>query len=255
MVTCEVTGAKLLPQETSQCTVTRKRVDLRLLGRSEVSGLPAMLREMRRCAVTRKLVLPSELEQCRLTGQWVLLGELESCAVTGTRARRDQMLQSNVSGRFVLPKRAIRSAISDRVGLPGEAVACAWLGKPILRDEAAGDRLTRMLVAKRLLNAAGELGPLRDLLDGRAALARDADDLILTFLSLGNGAFQGLKHARVLASPQGETVAVCGEISSLFGLRTRYVGFLMKNGERPAIIGRHVIGSRKTGTWTLEDQS
>jgi hypothetical protein len=210
---------------------------------------------MARCAKTHKLVLPTELEQCGLTGQWVLPGELETCAATGKRALRDQMLQSHASGKFVLASRAVRSALSNRVGLPGEAVACAWLGKPILRDEAKACELTRMLVAKHLLNADGELKPLRQLLDGTAAAAQDADNLIPTLQALGDGAFRGLKHAIILPSPQGGALAVCREISSLLGFKTRYVGFLLRNREPPAILGRYSVGSRRNGTWVWEEQS
>jgi superfamily II DNA or RNA helicase len=237
---CAATGKRLLRDELGQSAVSGKWFDVDLLRPSQFSG---------------KLALEGELEQCAATYQWVLPEELETCAVTGKRALRTRMLQSDVSHKFVLKDRAVRSAFGNRVGLPEEAVECAWLGKPILRDEAQECRLTRLLVAKTLLNDRGELKVLRDLLDGRALEAQNADDLVPRLKLLGNNNLKGLKHLQSLMSPDGSSMAVCGEIRTFLGFKTRYVGLLLKHREHLAILGRYAIGYRKDGNWVLESQS
>ncbi len=163
------------------------------------------------------------------------------------------MLRSVVSGKYVISSRAIHSAISGEVCLPDEAIRCAWLQKPILKQEAGNCRLTKMKVAACLLNKSGERSILRELLDGRSTEAEAADDLLL-FLRSANDAFRHLRNIRIIASPERKSLAVCGELRSLLGFRIRYVGFLLRiKGDRQ-IIGRYSIGSRTSRGWSLEEQ-
>jgi superfamily II DNA or RNA helicase len=252
LMTCEESGARFLPAETGRCSVTKKVVDTRLLSTSQHSGRVALKRLMRKCAVTKKLVLPDELESCAVTGKQVLPDELRTCAVTGKRGIRDQMLRSDVSGRYVIPQKANRSAVSGKVGLLEELVQCGWLERPVLRDEARGCILTCRKVASSLLNDKGELAVLRDLLDGRASNAEEADQLIPRILRLDESFFRGLKHVWVVRSPEGGKWAVCGEIRRWLGMKVRYAGFLLKAGETPRIVGQAVVGSRRNDGWKLE---
>jgi hypothetical protein len=74
-----------------------------------------------------------------------------------------------------------------------------------------------MLVTASLLNEAGELAPLRELLDGQSRDAIKADHLIPRIRLLDESFFQGLKHVWFIGSPRGGKMAVCGEIHSGWG--------------------------------------
>lgn len=254
MVVCGETGARLLPAEVGYCSVTRKRVDARLLSTSEHSGRVALTRLTRRCAVTNRLALAEELEQCSLTRDWALPCELETCAVTGKRGICGEMLRSDVSGKYVVPQKAIRSAISGKIGLPEEVVRCAWLEQPILREEAKACTLTNRLVAGKFLNKDDELIPLRQLLDGKCREAVPADTLLTKIRQLDESYCRGITQVWMVRSPNGGKLAICGEIRSWFGMKVRYIGFLLKDAEEFEITGKGVLGYRGRHGWEEEEE-
>jgi superfamily II DNA or RNA helicase len=252
MVVCEATGAPLLPLETDVCTATGKRVDVRRLAASQASGALALADQFVTCAKTGKRVLPSELAVCEFTGLRVLPGELEVCAVTGRRVLRERLLKSSVSDRYVLPEHAVRSALSGAVALPDEMVTCNWLEVPILKQESGVCKLTGCTVAKNVLNAAGELAPLRALLEGRARTPVPARELVPWLRGQAGGAFRGLKQLWRHTSPSGGVAAVCGEVRTFLGFRVRYLGAIVRIRGEFAILGRHVLGRRGPEGWVVE---
>jgi hypothetical protein len=163
------------------------------------------------------------------------------------------MLRSDVSGKYVIPTKAIRSAVSNKVGLPDEIVTCDWLEQPILRNEVKRCTLTGRMIASSLLNPAGELIPLRELLDGRSRQAIGVDEMIPRLCPLAEAFFRGLKHVWVVWSPGGRKLAVCGEVTSWFGLKVRYIGFILNTAEAYEISGRAVRGYRGKDGWHFED--
>ena len=163
------------------------------------------------------------------------------------------MLCSAASGKFVIAEKAVRSAVSGKVGLPDEMVQCAWLDQPVLRDEVKTCKLTQQVVAATFLNARQELIPLRDLLDGRSREAVGADDLIPRIRSLSEAVFRGLKHVWAVWSPGRRKRAVCGEVSSWFGMKVRYVGFLLDAEPASRAAGQGVLGYRGKDGWKQEE--
>jgi len=164
------------------------------------------------------------------------------------------MRRSDVSGKYVLREKSVVSVKSKRIGLPEEHSICEWSGNVLLRDEVGRCALTGLLVCQDLLNNANELALLRDLLDGRSRYAFDADGLIPQIRSLNEAVFHGLKHVRTVKLKKHPTVAVCAEIHSWFGIKVRYVGFVMRTAAIPKIIGQGVSGFRNVIRWVLEEQ-
>ena len=52
-----------------------------------------------------------------------------------------------------------------------------------------------------------------------------------------------------LALEAGEVRAVCGEIRAMLGLKVRYVGFLLHEGQARQLMGRVVVGKRADSRW------
>ncbi len=255
LVLCPETGARLLPSEVARCSESGALVDRRSLATSDLTGRRILTRLSGKCAHTGKRVLLSELETCGLTGLPVLPSEMETCAITGTRGLRERMACSDVSGRYGIPAEAFQSSVSGRVGLLDEGLRCTWLGENVLRKEAGRCTLTGRTVAKKQLNTAGQLVPLADLLDGRAEGSRNDRKLIPVLQSLDKD-LKGVTSAEVVRSPGG-LYAVCGEIRTRgwFGEKVRYVGLLLRIGDRPAVIGHGVQGYREAGAdFIIEDE-
>ena len=115
-------------------------------------------------------------------------------------------------------------------------------------------KLTGKAVDASLLNARDELIVLRDLLDGRSREAIGDDDMIPRIRRLAEASFRGLKHVWTAWLPGNRNMAVCGEVRSPFGMKVRYVGFLLKREPAFEITGQAVSGYRGNHGWVLEDR-
>ena len=85
--------------------------------------------------------------------------------------------------------------------------------------------------------------------------AIDIDHLLPQIRALDEPFFKGLAQVCAIRSPGDGRLAVCGELHSrgwFGGTKVRYVGFLLKTGEKWKIIGQGVIGSRTDGEWEME---
>lgn len=255
LVYCPESGARLLPAEVARCSETGVLVDRRRLATHDLTGRAVLTRLTGECAHTGKRVLLKELESCAITGLRVLPSELATCAITGTRGLRARMARSDVSGQYAIPDETFRSPVSGRVALSDEGVRCTWLGESVLRKEAARCTLTGRTMAKNLLNEDGQLALLADLLDGRSAVARNGLDLIPVLRPLDKD-LAGVTSAQIVRSPCG-LLAVCGEVRTRgwFGEKVRYVGLLLRVGDRPAVIGSGVRGYRGSDAeFVIEDE-
>ncbi len=245
--TCEASGKLFLPAGLERCRATGKLVDRRLLVRSQTSDLLALPEAMVRCAKTNMLVLPEELVACEETGLRVLKSELERCAITGELVLRDRLVWSDVSQ---VPMRRARAVLSVRGGycLPAEAQVCTWLNGPLLPKQTGICKLTGLLFSTDLLNAAGEFGVLRDMLDGTTA--GDQAPAVVTWLAQTDSKrYSGAKSATSVGSPSRHLFAVCVETKAILGLVTKYLGLLVRNTNPPQITGRIVEGKRSGQRW------
>ena len=194
---------------------------------------------MVRCEVTGKRVLPSELETCEVTGRKVISSELGKCAVTGKRACRDRLVKSVVSGLDMLSDQGVR---------------CEWLDGPILPVELGACALSGLKVAKMALNPAGELAPLRAILDEREPGTENPKLVHWLQTQPGLGA---AKTARFGQGPANSASGhpprvVCAELRTLFGMKVRYVGLIARDGNPPVVLARTKQGKRQSGTWVTD---
>lgn len=272
--TCAVTGTKAEPSYFGKCFFTKADVLKDRLAVSEVSNnlyrmdqslasavsgktghrlefiachetrQPLLSSEAERCAVTGKLVRPGTLEICEASSKHVMPSEVETSAVSGKRVLRSFLVESSVSGARFLEAEGIRSAYG-KFCAPIEAKRCQWSGKAVHPDDIrtcdllglpvhfqfVSDETRRLLAVEELLNGTR-----------RSADASERwQEIRVKAVSTGN-----IGKCRVEAaalSPDGRSVAVCAEIKSLLGLRTRYAGMLYSL-EQNAIIGRVVIVKR-----------
>lgn len=262
LVRCQQSGALLLPDEVGLCFLTRQTVDKQLLATSQFSGTTAMKHLLERCAKTGKLVLPQELEVCELTGQRVIPTELETCFISGRRALRDRLFRSDVSGHYLLPELAVRSSISGRVCASKEAVICHWLEEALPPAEVGVCRRTGLPFANKFLHE-GEFSILRQLLDGtregsnlsrRFHVEQSRPELVRWLKEQYPKALGNLKSVTSIASPKGGVRAICGELRSLFGLKVRYVGLLVRDRDQRQVLGRVTIGRRTPEGWIAEQE-
>ena len=119
--------------------------------------------------------------------------------------------------------------------MPSEAKKCALTG--------AG-------LSPRTLNAAGELGVLRLLLNDPTG-GEDAAASLAWLKPLNDGSLAGAHQLRRLVAPTGEKVVFVAEVKRfLFWQST--VGFITSTtapGASPRLFGKLAIGKRKSGTW------
>ena len=204
-VACRASGRAVLRDEAVQSAVTSEWFATDTLEPSAVSG---------------GRVPPPDLVACDLTGDRVLTSELQTCAVTGRRVRADRLVRCAASGRPLLADAAGRTD-DGRTAHPDEIGVCEWQGRQVLRSELGSCGLTGLTVAVELL-ADGELVPLRQALDGAAAVATPGE---LAAIRRAAG-LAAASAGWVVRSPHstGDLAAVCGECRGWLGLRSRFHG-------------------------------
>ena len=214
-------------------------------------------------------MLPDESERCAVTGKVVRVGGLEACGVTGKRVLRDQLEQSAVSRKRVLRDLLVQSSMSDARFLevegirsaygkfcaPIEARACQWSGAPTHPDDLKTCSLMGLPVHfQYLTHDTKRLEVMQDLLSGarRTTDCQDMWDAIAVSIT------RALKNqkCRIYAaqlSPDRRRLALCGEVKSLLGLRTRIAGVLLSL-DHLSVVGRVVTAKRdpKGGSFRVE---
>jgi superfamily II DNA or RNA helicase len=248
MVVCAVTRARLLPDETEKCCRSGKIVQRELLTQSEISSAWALEQYVTNCERTGKLAIEGELIICELTGQKVIPELIEFCVQSGKRVVRDRLIQSAFSGKFVLPEFASQSIVSSKHCLESEAVRCMWLDGPLLPEESRVCHRTGLPFARKLLDGNGNFRVLMELLD-RIEPGEDYSEFLPWIREQRDGAFKSAAKARGAGSPNGSVHAVCCELRYMLGLKTRIVGFLIRDVGEREILGRYTIGRRVGGRW------
>ncbi len=265
---CKFSLTEILESEStiSQISGMRYRIDEQL--RSVVSGKIGHKKEFIFCAETNQPLLPEEAETCEITGKIVKPGILVVCDVTGKRVIPSELEKSAVSGKVALKKLFVSSSLSSgrlleeeairsatgKFCSPAEAKLCTWSGKISHPDDLKICYLTGMLIRFEYMTRddSPRLEPLLSLLDGiqRKTEAREFWTDIVTKASalIGGGHF---RVEATLASPDSRCIAVCLEMKTMFGLKTRQVGLLYSVSEKN-IIGRLTSGKRETNGWKYE---
>jgi superfamily II DNA or RNA helicase len=249
---CEESGAWFLKSELDRCEFTGKKVDRRLLSRSDLSRRTAIARLLVTCPETGKQTHPDELESCSESGAKVAPSALATCSVTKRRALRRLLVESAVSKDLLLPAAGVRSAKSGVIACDSEMVRCSWDGKPYLPSETVRCALSGAILARDNTNTPGDCFELRRVLDGTAG-ERDAPPELLRHLRECDPKVLGeLRDIRVLRSTSAPVLAFCGEHRTMLGLRSRWIGGLVRLAPRVEILGTLSTGVRRDGRWAPE---
>jgi hypothetical protein len=264
---CDFTGVEALKEELGNSEVSKKiyRLDQEL--KSDVSGKKGHKDEFIRCTETGKHLLEKEAEKCEITGKLVMPGILEACEITHKKVMPSELEKSSVSGKKALKKFFVTSSISSARLLedeaiqsvtgsycsPKEAKTCTWSSRKSHPEDLKTCHLTGLPFHTEFMTTTEPVSfeVLVGLLNG---LNRKAEKSELWTKVTSVLAVAGHKTSKVEASevsPDGNRLAVCAEIRSLFGLKTRCGGFIYSIPE-DMVIGRIVLGKRDKKGW-VED--
>ena len=148
---CSRTGSVIALEDGAESAVSGKWVDATLLVSSEKSGRRALPEETSVCTLTQKRLLIDELGTSttgvvgdkdlltvsELTGAPAFPEELVACEASSRRGLPGEMGRSDVSGKTVALDLLCRSQASSRVGLENELAECEFTRKRVLCDEVA----------------------------------------------------------------------------------------------------------------------
>lgn len=272
--TCVLTGKRAEPAQFGQCEFTSADVLLDSLAASDVSGKkfrrdhavtsavsgkvghksefascyetrqPILHDEAERCAVTGKLVRIGVLETCGATGKRVLPTQLEPSAVSGKRVLRDLLAQSSLSAARFLESEGIRSAYG-KFCAPVEARTCQWSGALTHPDDLKPCSLLGLSVHFQFLTHDTErLEVMQGLLSGTQRTADHSEQ----WDNMAAPVTRALKNQKcridaAQLSPDRRRLALCGEVKTLLGLRTRVAGMLLSLDDQ-SVVGRVVMVKR-----------
>jgi superfamily II DNA or RNA helicase len=262
MVVCAESHVRLLPDEVLRCTETGQWVDRRLAVPVGRPPHPVLARLTGKCSTTRGRVLLRDLEKCALTGVLAVRSEFETCAITQKRCLRSRMVRSDLSGRYAIPTECCRSPVSGSWLLSDEGVRCQWSGARVLPKEAGRCDFTRLRVAHSYLNRDGQLAPLAHLLDGHfhqlsvpVYVEQQSVGPLLRILHSLDSEFHGATDAWAVMAPNNRVraVVVAVEVRGWFSRRTDLIGLVLKEGDKPRILGNAVQGrADRNGEFLVE---
>jgi len=279
---CQVTGIIALQHLLAQCEFTKAKVLNTELAVSEVSGR-RYRRDEQMCSVvsgkrghkseflicyeTRQPILFSEAEQCEISGNYVRKGileqcevsqkrvlpsELERCAVTGKRVLKKFLVISSLSERRFLEEIAIRSA-TEKYCTPLEAKSCFWSGRKCHPDDLRVCNLTGLSIHFEYATRNNpRLHPLVELLNG---INRTADNpqiwnaLTINIAEILGRSRDQCRVESAILSPDEQSLAVCSEVRTWWGLKIRQAGFVYSISNN-CVIGSVVQGQRTSEGWS-----
>ena len=265
---CDFTNVDALEDELGNSEVSGKRFRLDEKLESAVSGRAGHKSEFLYCFETRVPICPDEAERCEVSGKKVRLGilrecavtkkkvlpaELVRCAVSGQQALKNLFVTSSISGVHILETIAVRSAYGHYCS-EHEARACTWDGQKYHPQDIKTCNLTSlpMHFSHLSVDIRPHLGSLMDLLAGvrRTAHVSEQWPFIEERLSMAIGKGKPKVEFATL-SPDGRHIAICAEVRSMLGLKSRHVGAVYALAEG-AIIGRIATGKRTRQGWANE---
>lgn len=254
--TCEFTQERVLLSNLATSGVSGKQYRVDQAATSSVSSRTGHASEFETCEETRRPIAKVETEVCAVTGMRVRPGILEESALTGQRMHPSQLLTCAYSGSRAGHWLFSRSSLSERpiltshavfasngaACLPDETVRCAWTGQSMHPADLRTCELTRLQVSAALLSPVGALRPLIELLDG----VKHSTDHVVAWDTIAEKLSTALNGTRcrivnAIKSPEGQILALRGEVKTMLGLKTRHVGALYSLSEG-ALIGRITAG-------------
>lgn len=249
---CAATGEKVLPAGLAECCLSGAKVRKSLLEASAASGRVALASRMCACAESGAVFLPEEVAPSEVSEKVVDKRLLRKCTVTGTIGTTSELVKSAVSGTWLLPEHTVALADGKPAGRH-EVALCQWTDRYLPLAATAQCRLSGVRLDKRLLNASGEFGPLREVLDGtrtgkafpdQGFLARSCPE-----------AFRGISGCDFVTSVSKQAHILFGT-KSLFGLGLgKRVFAVIALGELSGLrlVGNALFGKRTRGVWVATE--
>jgi len=248
MLTCAVTGQKLLPAEVDFSKDIQGFVDLDLLGRSQVSGNIVLKENLISCAITETSGLSSELIQCEISGKYVIPEKSKTCDVTGKVVRMDLLVQSFISGRYLLPKAAQKSMHNKKLMCPDEAGFCHWNSGYLPHSELGTCSRTGLSFSSRgLSKKTGELVIFSKL---RNAEELDSfEELIPWIQQEANGKLKSVVSLFGIKNPKKNFYLIQAQVSKMLGIINSNLYFMVKLTPTPQIIGKITTETDSHSGW------
>lgn len=275
---CEATGKQAEKSYFGTCSFSNSVVLRSELARSEISGRSfrrdqgatsafsgklGHQQEFLSCFETGQLISNNEAERCQESNAFVRPGILLTCEESGIRARPSLMGRCAATGKLVLQRLLVPSSVSQTSILrsqaiqstvgnycsQAEAVECAWSGERFHPDDLGVCDLTGLKIHQKFLGATrSSLVPLVELLNKDEESATETRYPILEDAVARK--LNGTK-CRIISgtiSSTNATYVVCAETKSMFGLKSRILGFVFRSDKRE-IIGNVAVGKRTKHGW------
>lgn len=207
LVTCEVSGRRLLRDEVGLSVISGRTVDDSLLVSSSKSGRVALPEEMVVCEQSGERLCPDEVSRCMISGRMVDGRLLALSPVSQRRGLRTLMLMCSETDRLLMPDECIRCAVTgEMVGRDATAV-CSITGRVVARSQITnaktGDAHIAYVDDEVSLDKVEELTGLRTFLS-RCGWTGDEVPTIRT----GVCAITGLRVAKQFLNERGELADV-----------------------------------------------
>jgi hypothetical protein len=158
MVTCELTGKRLLRDETEVSGITGKLVDKSLLKTSAISGTKGEAEHFGTCDFSKIDVLKTELESSEISGKSYRKDQQRQSVVSGKRGHSDEFITCSQTGQPLTFAESERCELTFKQVLPGILETCAVTGKRVLpteleRCDVTGKRAIRSLFVTSSLSS------------------------------------------------------------------------------------------------------
>jgi hypothetical protein len=165
MVTCSLTGKRILKDEAELSEVTGRPVASTFLKTSPISGKRAEPIHFGRCEFTNLEVLNIELAVSEISGKRYRLDELMRSVVSGKTGHKQEFLlchetrqpvsvteveQCELTGNHVRPGVLQKCAVTQKKVLPGELGRCSATGKMALKQLLVTSSLTEALILEEV---------------------------------------------------------------------------------------------------------
>jgi hypothetical protein len=252
MAQCPESKAWFRPEDLEECSITRQKVDARLLGRSDLSYKKALKRLLVPCAFSGRMALPEELETCEVSGQKGLPEYLGTCVSTGKRALKKLLVRCDLPVGWVADTDACRSrsAKSGRVCSASLARRCEWSGVTLLPDEGQTCALTQLWFDSSQMSKE-EFVLLRKFLGktpNRGAMSA-CHQMVPWLDSLIASQSMSLRTAHGMLSPSKKKLLIAAEVARWPWQPERWL-VLLADPQGGRSFGRAVVFSPHRGGWT-----
>ena len=158
IVSCAVSGQRVLETEVERSDVTGNLVRRSLLKTSTLSGRKAESDRVGQCAFTGATGLLSELATSEVSGKLYRLDQKTESEISGKPGHQSEFIKCAVTGRILHSSEAERCAFSGKVVAPDVLVECSLSQKRAVPDEMERSDVSGMQVLRRLLKTSSLSG-------------------------------------------------------------------------------------------------